>query len=319
MSLAEFDIIDYFAKRQKFLTPDVILGIGDDCALLKPTPGEVLAISTDTLVEGVHFLPNAEAHSLGYRSLAVSLSDLAAMGANPTWVLLSLTLPQINEDWLSHFCDGFFSLTEQYDVKLVGGNTSSGALTISTHVLGSVPEQMALKRSGARPGDLIYVSGQLGGAAFALTQLLKKQKLSAIERQPYDYPDPRVHLGLALRNIATAAIDISDGLLADLQHILTASKQGATLFLENIPLATTIPAHLPSAYDFALSAGDDYELCFTAPADKQADLQQLAKKLNCSLTCIGNIDSTPGLRIYNTDGGLYSPNHSGYVHQWSAE
>jgi thiamine-monophosphate kinase len=316
MSLAEFDIIDYFAKRQRS-SPDVILGIGDDCALLKPPKEEILAISTDTLVEGVHFLPQASAHSLGYRSLAVSLSDLAAMGAKPSWVLLSLTLPQIDSHWLSDFSDGFFSLAEEYEIKLVGGNTSSGALTISTHVLGSVPEHAALKRSGAKAGDLIYVSGQLGGAGFALSQLLKKQKLSPVEREAYEYPKPRIFLGLALRNIATAAIDISDGLLADLQHMLKASQVGANLYLEKIPLANTIPAHLSTAYEFALNAGDDYELCFTIPANKDADLQQLAQNLNCPLTCVGQIDSNLGLRIYQTDGNLYSPSHLGYVHQWS--
>jgi thiamine-monophosphate kinase len=312
----EFKIIDDFFKPYSSHRADVLLGIGDDCALVKPPRDQLLAISTDTLVEGVHFLHGTSAHSIGHKALAVSLSDLAAMGAEPAWVLLSLSLPHIDEDWLNQFRQGFFQLASEYNLPLIGGNTCQGSLSIATHIIGVVPPSKAITRSGAQPGDGIYITGYLGEAGLALLALQHKIPLSsaplAQAQKRLDYPDPRIAVGLALRGIASAAIDISDGLAADLSHILEQSQVGASIPLANLPISPLMQSiPVEKAHELILSAGDDYELCFTVPAKLEPELKQVLK---CPYHCIGVIDDIPGLRILDADAKPLSLQKKGYEH-----
>lgn len=314
--MSEFDLITRYFKTQAKNRPDLLLGIGDDCALVKPPSDQLLALSTDTLIEGIHFLPNTCAQSLGHKALAVSLSDLAAMGAEPSWVLLSLSLPEIEEPWLEDFCRGFFQLANAYHLALIGGNTCQGPLTVSTHIAGFVPPGKALTRSGAQPGDKIYVTGFLGEAGLALQALQHKIPLSTAQLaqvQKYlDYPTPQIATGLALRGIASAAIDISDGLAADLGHILEQSQVGACIFLEQLaiaPLLQTIPVE--KARELILTAGDDYQLCFTVPVEREL---QLKHTLGGPYHCIGVVDDNEGLRILDAHGIPYLLQKKGYEH-----
>ncbi len=315
----EFNLIERYFKSQHKQRADVILGIGDDCALLRPPVDQLLVVSTDTMVENIHFLPNTNPHALGHKSLAVSLSDLAAMGAEPAWVMLSVSLPLVDEQWIADFCVGFFRLLDDYQLQLVGGNTSAGPLSITTHVTGFVAPGKALQRNGAKPGDDIYVTGHLGDAALGL-RCLKKQsalphrlQMEVIYR--LEYPTPRIAVGLALRNIASACIDISDGLAADLGHILKQSQVGAVIIAENLPLSFTLLT-LPSttAWELALSGGDDYELCFTAAPDKRLAISNLCERLCCNCQRIGVIEGAPGLEIKDAGGQVFNLQHRGYEH-----
>ncbi len=315
--MTEFELIRHFFARQPVSRADVATGIGDDCALLRPPVGQSLAVTSDLLVSGVHFLPDVDPVSLGHKSLAVNLSDLAAMGAEPAWFLLNLALPEADTAWLERFCRGMFDLARQYDVQLVGGDTSRGSLTIGVEAHGFVPETVALRRSGARAGDRIYVTGTLGDAAVALQHRLGKQRLSEadfaalVER--LDRPVPRVREGMALRGIATGAIDISDGLLADLGHILEMSRVGARIFLDKIPLSPIGRVHAGRfSWEAALAMGDDYELCFTVPPENTGTLEKL--RLACGVRCIGEIEAEPGLRIVDESGKPYRPTFTGHDH-----
>jgi thiamine-monophosphate kinase len=313
--ITEFDLIDKYFANQPLARKDVILGIGDDAALLKPPKDQALVVSSDTLVAGVHFSEATPARAIGYKSLAVSLSDLAAMGAEPAWVMLNLTLPQADENWLREFSLGFFQLIEQYQLQLIGGDTTQGPLAINTQVMGFVPSDQALRRSTAQPGDFIYVTGHLGGAGYALEALQHHQPVSEATRRPLDYPIPRVEAGLKLRKLASAAIDISDGLAADLSHILEASQVGASIIIENLPIAKALNALAKeAAYGLALSAGDDYELCFTIHPSQKDLLQQLFMSNDCDVTYIGKIESNPGLRINYADGKPFVLDKKGWVH-----
>ncbi|MEQ1668595.1 MAG: thiamine-phosphate kinase, partial [Sulfuriferula sp.] len=266
---SEFNLIQQYFSRP---TPDVVLGVGDDCALLQPSPDMQLAVSTDSLVAGVHFFANADPALLGWKSLAVNLSDLAAMGATPRWCTLAISLPEVDEDWLAAYADGLYRCADAYQIRLVGGDTTRGALSLTLTVIGEVPAQQALRRDGAQVGDVIWVSGTLGDAAFALAAIEGKLQLSDVDMasltQRLHAPIPRVALGLALRQIAHSAIDISDGLMADLAHVLARSQVGAVLHYAALPtseIVSDLAAH--PAYDrCVLAGGDDYELCFTAPA-----------------------------------------------------
>lgn len=323
MPISEFDLIkQYFARRHVPLQDSdsgILLGIGDDAALLRMPAGMDLAVSIDTLVAGMHFPPSTDPADIGHKALAVNLSDMAAMGAEPRWATLALTLPQADEAWLEGFSKGFFALAERYGVTLVGGDTTRGPLTITVQIHGLVPAGRALRRAGARPGDLIYVTGDLGDAGLALLALqgktnLPSQDATRILRRLHR-PEPRIREGLALRNLASAAIDISDGLFADLSHILEASAAGATLFLERLPLSDGVAAFVAETHDWSLplSAGDDYELCFTLPAQHQAMVLAAMRDLSSRCTCIGKIDDTPGLRC-RLHGGLFTPVTLGYRH-----
>jgi thiamine-monophosphate kinase len=312
----EFELIKHFfsAKKQR---PDVLLGIGDDCALVTApmdVPGARniyqalnIAMSMDTLIAGVHFPVNTNPADIGYKSLAVNLSDLAAMGAEPAWVMLALTLPNADQQWLSEFQRGFFELIDHYNLQLIGGDTTRGALSITVHVSGFVPENKALRRSGAKVGDKIYVTGTLGDAGFALQTSSANSRLNR--------PTPRIGAGIALRNIATSCIDISDGLAADLQHILNASQVGAIIYVDDLPLSSTLkqlPKH--NAWQLALSAGDDYELCFTVPEQQEKQLANTLKNNDCSYTCIGSIEEQKDLRIIQRDGTLFLLQNTGFQH-----
>lgn len=318
--MGEFDLIArYFKHPVKRAT----LGVGDDCALLNPTPGTQLAISSDMLVQGRHFLADVDPRTLGHKSLAVNLSDLAACGAKPLAFTLALALPEVNEPWLAAFADGLFALADAHGCELIGGDTTAGPLNICITVFGEVPvadgQSKALLRSGARAGDDLYVSGTLGDARLALDALLSKIKLPEDvlrnARFRLEMPTPRVALGLALRSLATSAIDVSDGLLGDLGHVLKASGVGATVFTEHAISSI-------AAYDYckrvgglfslnlskdqwltlALAGGDDYELLFTAPADRRAEVDAAALTSQTPVRLIGQIDAQPGLRLLGALG-----------------
>lgn len=299
---AEFSLIkDYFST----LTPgreDVILGIGDDCALLKPPVGKLLATSVDTLISGVHFFADVDAYRLGHKSLAVNLSDLAAMGAEPAWFTLALSLPETNNEWLKAFSAGIADLAKQHHLQLVGGDTTRGPLAITIQVTGFVAADKAFRRDAAKMGDKIYVSGTLGDAGAGL--LLKQGKLPLANLTEPDQqflldrlecPTPRNALASQLAGETQSAIDISDGLLADLQHILVASQVGAVIDTNALPLSSALQK-LPveQANKLALTAGDDYELCFAVPSNKAAVLEAA---LNGQITCIGEITASTNLKL----------------------
>ena len=314
---SEFDLIARYFAASPVRRPDVALGVGDDCALLEVPPGMQLAVSIDTLVEGSHFAKGAEPRSLGHKALAVNLSDLAAMGAEPAWATLALTLPVPDEAWLAAFADGFLELAAQFGVQLVGGDTTRGPLSITVQVHGFVAPGRALRRDGAKPGDLVYVTGTLGDAGLAL---LAQQGLfvglGVVEgvRARLDRPTPRLGEGRALAGLASAAIDVSDGLAADLGHIGARSGVGATLHLDSLPLSPTVREYVAGTGDWSvpLSAGDDYELCVTVPAARQAEVEALAQYFACGLTWIGTVDRTPGIRCLLPDGSLLAGGPAGW-------
>lgn len=328
MAVMEFELIERYFTVANVQRDDVVLGVGDDAAILTPPAGYELVISTDTLVSGVHFFSDVDPCSLGHKVLAVNLSDLAAMGAQPAWTTLALTLPQVNEHWLSGFSQGFTKLAHQYGVQLIGGDTTRGPLAITVQVMGFVAAGAAFRRDAAMPDDLIYVTGTLGDAGLALQAIqqslsLPKSDLDEL-RLRLEQPMPRIVEALALHGIVNAAIDLSDGLLSDLGHILQASGVGAVVNLESLPLSSAFKRcqHGQSAAQLSsrcwqmlpLSGGDDYELCFTIAAQRRADVTQRLAPQGVMAHCIGVIDSSPGLRCLQGDGTLYQPEESGYEH-----
>ncbi|WP_026958477.1 thiamine-phosphate kinase [Aliagarivorans taiwanensis] len=292
--LDEFSLIERFFTREE-QRADIALGIGDDAALLTPPDNHHLVVSTDTLVEGIHFLPDIPAHALGHKSLAVNLSDLAAMGAEPRWVTLALTLPEVDEQWLSEFSRGFFELAEFYNVSLVGGDTTRGPLSITVTVHGVVPLGKALTRHGAAAGDGIYVTGTLGDSALGLAALQQRLSLSESARdqliERHYYPQPRVLASYGLRDVASATIDISDGLLGDLGHILKRSNCSANLELERLPLSDLMRELVSEeqAIHFALTGGEDYELCFTVPEANRGQIETALSFSGVPYHCIGTV------------------------------
>jgi len=313
----EFDLIAKYFTRA---TPDAALGVGDDCALLVPSPGMQLAVSSDMLLEGRHFSPQDSPAGIGHKSLAVNLSDLAAMGATPRWATLSIALPKVDDTWLTAFSRGFFRMADLHGIELVGGDTTRGALTISITVIGEVPPGQALRRDGAQAGDDIWVSGVLGSAAMALAYRqgrLFMEQIDAAKVLPALYlPMPRVELGIALRGIAHSAIDISDGLLGDLGHILERSQVGATLKFSALPTLPVVQNYLHEAVarDCVLAGGDDYELCFTAPQANRDRVLTAAKDAGVSVTRIGHISAEPGLTVTDAEGQPLIIEHTGYDH-----
>ena len=309
MALTEFSLIQQFFAQQLPKNTSTALGIGDDCALLSVPAGYQLAVTADTMVEGVHFFAGADPEQLGHKLLAVNLSDLASMGAKPLAVTLALTLPSVDVDWLGSFSKGFLSLAEQYGVDLIGGDTTSGPLTLTVQAMGIVPNHKALLRSGAKVGDLIYMTGALGDAGLGLKINLGyqcPQPDAALQR--FNTPDPQIAAGLALIDVANACIDISDGLAADLGHILARSQVGACLEWESLPLSVSVQHYIAETGDWAmpLTAGDDYQLCFTVSPDKVAQLKG-------EYTPIGIIEATPGLRLRKS-GTVQAFESKGYEH-----
>ncbi|WP_374672024.1 thiamine-phosphate kinase [Acidovorax temperans] len=310
--MGEFDLIArYFTRPVRHAA----LGVGDDCALLAPRPGMQLAISSDMLVEGRHFFADVDPEALGHKALAVNLSDLAACGAKPLAFTLALALPRVDESWLAGFSKGLLALADAHGCELVGGDTTQGPLNICITVFGEVPAGQALLRSGARAGDDIYVSGTLGDARLALEALLGHihlpDELLAQVRQRLERPTPRVALGLALRGIASSAMDVSDGLLGDFGHILKASGVGASIRTdETIKLiaAGAYPSSARGQFDqkllqqCTLAGGDDYELLFTAPPQHRAAVAAAAAQSQTAVTCIGQVQAEPGLRLVDSQG-----------------
>ena len=313
----EFDLI---ARHFTRATPGAVLGVGDDCALLAPTPGMQLAVSSDMLLEGSHFSPQDSPAGIGHKSLAVNLSDLAAMGATPRWATLAIALPEADDAWLTAFARGFFRMADQHGIELVGGDTTRGALTISITVIGEVPPDQALRRDGAQPGDDVWVSGTIGSAALALAYRqgrLFMEQIDAARVLPALYlPTPRVELGIALRGVASSAIDISDGLLADLGHILERSQVGARLEFAALPTLPVAQAYLHEkvARDCVLAGGDDYELCFTAPPERRDAVAAAAQSAGVAVTRIGRIAAEPGLSVIDADGQRLQFDKTGYDH-----
>ena len=307
---SEFDLIARYFTRPTHSGSAVQLGVGDDCALIAPPANESLAISTDMLVEGRHFLPGADPESLGHKSLAVNLSDLAAMGARPLGFSLALALPSADGAWLASFARGLFALADNGQIELIGGDTTRGPLNICITVFGSVPIGHALRRDGAHANDDVWVSGSLGKARLGLEVLTRHPKLSpddtATALQRLHRPIPRVSLGIALRGVASAAIDISDGLIGDLGHILERSALGATIDAELLPIGPALQSQdQQTQLEFALHGGDDYELCFCAPLAQRENVIAAAHQAGVAVTRIGQISKTsegPNLRVLDRAG-----------------
>jgi thiamine-monophosphate kinase len=317
--MAEFDLIRRL-RRVISAGPmagphSCVIGPGDDAAVLAVPPGQQLVVTTDTLVEGVHFHPQMPAVDLGHKALAVNLSDLAAMGADPAWFFLALTLPAVDHDWLDPFAEGMANLAASAGIELAGGDTTSGPLSITITALGLVESGQALTRAGAREGDLIIVSGVLGGAAFARKDLAAGNLPDATARRALDHPLPRLDLGRCLRGLATSCIDLSDGLLADLGHILLASEKGAEIELECLPApACLMSVEEQERLQLQTAGGDDYELCFTLPPGQAGELDRIAQESGADLTVIGKITASPELLCKTRNGGVYLPSESGYQH-----
>jgi len=321
--LSEFDLINQFFKTAAIKRDDVLLGIGDDCAILSPPAGKQLVVSTDTLISGVHFPELTCAEDIGYKSLAVNLSDLAAMGAEPAWVSLAISLPQANDVWLQRFMRGFNELAGQYQLSLIGGDTTQGPLSISINITGFIDSEKALKRSRAKVGDSIFVTGNIGAAALGLktafdeldasNQFTEKNKMDCIAR--LNRPTPRVKAGLLLSDFSVAAIDISDGLLADLNHICEASGAGAILDVQAIPLSSAVRNYYNDHPDWQsiLDGGDDYELCFTCPEHQAEKMLAQMKLYSIDVSCIGKIIKETAIKcLYNNQLVTLTP--SGYNH-----
>lgn len=321
----EFDLIrQYFTHR----TRHTLLGVGDDAALIRVRRGHVLAISADMLVEGTHFFAGADPEALGHKTLAVNLSDLAAMGATPRWATLALALPKADARWLAAFSRGFVRLARTHGVDLIGGDTTRGPLNLCVQIMGEVPAHKALQRDGARAGDEVWVSGTLGDAALAVAARGKKLRLTPLQlaaaSRRLDLPTPRVMLGLALRGIAHSAIDISDGLLSDLGHICERSHVAAAIELDALPrsrLMRAVAAHIMMpgvAQDALLSGGDDYELCFTASPRQHTAVMRVAARARVPVTRIGRIVKAPagavGVAVMDRDGLPLRVTQRGFDH-----
>ncbi|WP_431125365.1 thiamine-phosphate kinase [Variovorax paradoxus] len=317
--MGEFDLIARYFKRPAKRSP---LGVGDDCALLAPAPGMQLAVSSDMLVEGRHFLSTVDPARLGHKALAVNLSDLAACGARPLAFTLALALPGVDEPWLEGFSRGLFALADEHGCELVGGDTTRGPLNICITVFGEVPTGAALLRSGARAGDDIWVSGTLGDARLALEvfrgTLALPADVFAAARMRMEQPTPRVALGQALRGTASAAVDVSDGLVGDLGHILASSRVGATLDADAAASVVAAAAGSGLGTDVlrtcALSGGDDYELVFTAAPSARAAVEQAGKESATRVTRIGRIEADAGLRIVDASGAPIAQRFGSFDH-----
>ena len=293
MAVSEFNLIQRYFSAQQLTSSVNRLGIGDDCALMSIPAGYELAITTDTMVEGVHFFAGAEPGALGHKLLAVNLSDLAAMGAKPVSVSLALTLPSVDEEWLGAFSKGFLALARDFSVDLIGGDTTAGPLTLTVNALGLIPEGQALKRSGAKVGDLIFVTGKLGEAGLGLKINTGYDCMSPVAAlSQFNHPNPRVKEGLAIREYASACIDLSDGLASDLKHIAEKSSVSAKIDWDSLPLSEEVSAYIEATNDWALplSAGDDYELCFTVSPENIASI-------NIECTQVGVIEEGAGLKV----------------------
>ncbi|MGL6070551.1 thiamine-phosphate kinase [Craterilacuibacter sp.] len=312
----EFELIRRHFTR---VAPSAELGVGDDAAIVRPTPGCEMHVSVDMLVENRHFFAGMDPAALGHKTLAVNLSDMAAMGATPRWVVLALALPEINPAWAAGFAEGFFGLAQRFGVDLIGGDTTRGPLALSVTIMGEAPAGEALRRTAAKAGDDIWVSGTLGEAALALAVRLGQigdvpEDVLAACTTRLERPEPRVMLGLALRGIAHAAIDVSDGLLADLGHIAAASGIGAEIELTALPTHPWLDLRRENHAALIAAGGDDYELCFTAPASARQILSMISQALALPLSRIGCMTHGAGVRLLGCGGREHVLNKKGYDH-----
>lgn len=307
MATNEFDLIARYFAHQAVNRKDVALAIGDDCAVLDVPVGSQLAVSTDSLVAGTHFLPEADPVRVAHKALASNLSDLAAMGATPAWVSLALTMPEPDEAWLAGFCQGFFALAEYYNVQLIGGDTTKGPLSLTLTVQGFVPQGKALTRCGAQSGDWIYVTGTLGDSAAGLALLLGQTSVDDAELaetliERHYCAQPRILAGQALRGIASAALDISDGLVSDLGHILKRSGVAAVIEADKLPLSEELRRFEPDAEkasQLALTSGEEYELCFTVPEVNRGAVETALAHCGVKATCVGQLRPGTGITLFN--------------------
>ncbi|KAA1050983.1 thiamine-phosphate kinase [Pseudocitrobacter sp. 73] len=321
MACGEFSLIARYFDRVRSARFDVETGIGDDCALLNIPEKQTLAISTDTLVSGIHFLPDIDPADLAYKALAVNVSDLAAMGADPAWLTLALTLPSVDERWLEAFSDSLFQQLDYYDMQLIGGDTTKGPLSMTLGIHGYVPVGRALKRSGAKPGDWIYVTGTPGDSAAGLAILQNRLTVSDETDNTYLVkrhlrPTPRILQGQALRDLASSAIDLSDGLVSDLGHILKASECGARIDLDALPYSEAMQCHVDGeqAMRWALSGGEDYELCFTVPELNRGALDVALGHLGVPFTCIGQMSADVDGMHFQRGGDVVTFDYKGFDH-----
>ena len=317
----EFELI-----KQHFThaAPRTLLGVGDDAALIKPARGHVLAVAADMLVGGRHFFMNADPASVGHKALAVNLSDMAAMGAVPRWATLGIALPKADERWVAAMSKGFMALARKHGVDLIGGDTTRGPLNLCVQIIGEVPARQALRRDGAKPGDDIWVSGTLGDAALAVVARTQRIKLKPADRkrvqQKLDWPVPRIALGVALRGVARSAIDVSDGLIADLGHICERSGVAAVVAIERLPVSPLMRRYreAPAARAALLGGGDDYELCFTAAPAKRAAVERAASRTRTRVTRIGCVIRAPedacSVVVVDGDGLPVAAGQKGFDH-----
>lgn len=320
--MTEFDLITRIRERACATRTDVVLGIGDDAALLQVPAGQQLVVAMDALNAGVHFSADTAPADIGWKALAVNLSDLAAMGARPAWCTLSLSLPEPDEGWIDAFLDGFLALAQRHDVALVGGDTTRGPLSVCVTAHGFVDAGRALRRDGARTGDDVWATGTLGDAAGALALMLnhaaahERTQPPATLRARLDRPDPRIEAGLELAGIAHACIDVSDGLFADLGHVCRASGVGAELSLDALPASDALQAAFDAETRRALQAGggDDYELCFTAPPQRRDAVEAIARRTGTRITRIGRIVADGGVLALDAHGDTWLPPKGGYQH-----
>ena len=317
--MKEFELIKQFFTAQPVSRKDVAMGIGDDCALIHANDNKLIAVTTDTLVAGVHFPHDTPPRAIGHKAVAVNLSDIAAMGAEPCWISVAITLPKVDEQWLAEFTAGMFELTEYFNVQLIGGDTTQGPLSITITAQGTVPKEKALCRHKARNGDYLYVTGTLGDAGLALAAINNKVELSEQDfekaKLALDYPQPQVLVGQMIREFATSAIDISDGLLADLGHICRASTLGVNIDVNSLPISQVMSDNLSieDAANMALTAGDDYQLMFTVSATNKVGIETEMAHANVEFTCIGQMNTSEEINL-TLDGKPFTVKTVGFEH-----
>lgn len=314
--MSEFELIARIRDRAAAARADVVLGIGDDAALLQPPAGRQLVVAMDTLNAGVHFPADTAPADIGWKALAVNLSDLAAMAAEPAWCTLSLSLPEADGAWVDGFLDGFLALAQAHGVALVGGDTTRGPLSVCVAAHGFVDPGRALRRDGARPGDLVWVSGTLGEAAGALAQWQQGVAVDPALRARLERPTPRIAVGRALAGVASACIDVSDGLLADLDHLCAASGVGASIRIDALPCSQVLREAFDPATRRELQAGggDDYELCFSTGADARDAVAAIAQDAGVAIACIGEVVAGDGVRAFDAGGARWIPARAGHEH-----
>ena len=319
--MKEFKVIEDFFKLKSVQRKDVIIGIGDDAAVTHIPEGQALVTTTDTLLSGVHFLPNTAPHAIAQKAIAVNLSDLAAMGAEPAWISLSLSLPAVDTLWLEEFSRGLQEHAEYYSIQLIGGDTVQGPMVITITAQGFVPYEQALTRSQATPGDFVYVTGNLGDAGVGLQVAQQKLEIENIDNKAFflqrlNYPTPRLLVGTSLRRTANSCIDISDGLVSDIQHILNASKCGAVVHVDKLPLSKVMLESVEpnDAVNYALSAGDDYELLFTVSEEQKGHLETNLASANIKATCIGQLNGVAGKLELRHNEQPFEYANQGYQH-----